>query len=197
MRLSHCIVSIAALAGCALAGYYFASLLTAHCSETASVAKTTPLAEDVVAQIIPLPNNLHAVGRGSELTLLTSRDVDVTSSVVVIEDTSAKIERMADMIAQLEAVRDANTVTEYRQLKHAEAGEMVRLLDATFGPAVTGGAGGETSQPTRLFVGFDAHTNAVVLIGRKEELKPALDLINTVEGEAATRPATGTRPVTG
>jgi type II secretory pathway component GspD/PulD (secretin) len=158
---------------------------------TGADPKDIPIEDAIVTQIIPL-KNIDAANL-APLVSDGGTSIDTTHNALIITDTSAKINRIAQIIQKLDQPGNVKTVTQYRQLKFTNAADAVRLINAMFtpnpadAPKIPADAAAAT-QPARLYSDFDVRTNTVIITGPAEQVKQALELIDRVEAQTATAP---------
>jgi len=155
----------------------------------------------VIMQIIPL-RSLPPRQLAIDLGPLVSADARMgatpagsTMNALVITDTSAKINRLVQIIQKLDAPPRSPLKLEYKQLQFTNAVDAARLINAMFNPAGAGGPlpmpapgarGGAAAPPTgRLSADSDARTNTVILNGPPEQVRQAIDMLDKLEAAPA------------
>ena len=159
-----------------------------------------PLDDSLRTQIIPL-QNVSALAVRNALIPLMVPDVDVTSGVasnsLVITDTSAKINRLVQIIQKLDQANVAPLMLEYKQLQHANAADAARLVNQKFspqdagqgrGPGGNAGGGGGGAMVGRMYADYDARTNTVVLNGPPDQVAQAIADLDLLDAQAASQP---------
>ncbi len=158
-----------------------------------------PLTDNVITAVIPL-KNVDAARLRNDLVPLMSADADVaassTSNNLIVTDTSAKINRIAQIVQSLDEKQQSDTIQEKMTLQYANAQDMARLLNNLYDPqntapqgggggaaaAAPGGAaggsspGGDYARTARLYADYDTRTNTVVMVGPPDRVQQALAL---------------------
>jgi hypothetical protein len=178
-----------------------------------------PLDDTVITQIIPL-NTISAVLLRNDLMPLMSADAEVTadddSNWLVVTDTSAKVNRIVQIIGKLDNAKAVPLDVAYKPLKFSKAAEMARLMNAMFRPGnpppdeardlaepatrpnpaapPTTGRGGAAAARAKLTTGrlhadFNSQTNTVIIEGPREQIAQALEMLDRIEAQAAGKQA--------
>jgi type II secretory pathway component GspD/PulD (secretin) len=152
-------------------------------------ADEIPLTEEWVGQVIPVKNEV-ARKLADDLAPLVSGTLtsDTRHNCLIVRDTSAKVHRLVEIVVQMDH-HVGKMPMEYRQLTHLDAADVAKAINARFAPPPEPTTTGPRKLTGGLYADFDPRTNTVIMNGPKELLEQAVDMINQMEKEAATKRA--------
>ncbi|MFQ5653457.1 MAG: secretin N-terminal domain-containing protein [Planctomycetota bacterium] len=148
------------------------------------------------AQAAKLKEKLKAV-----LSEKAKLEVDERANKIIVTDYAQNVRFLEELIRELDITTDTDTVIEIFALKHTEASEMARLLNAVFGgspaAATAGKRGGQPRPPQPKKPGkkgaqtvapavkilADNTSNRLVVTAPAEKMQEVRDLIATLDSE--------------
>ncbi|MEQ8662923.1 MAG: type II secretion system secretin GspD, partial [Gammaproteobacteria bacterium] len=132
----------------------------------------------LVTAVIPI-RNVNAAELVAVLRPLLPQEAPLaglgSSNALIVPDTSANVRRLLDLVRQLD-IEDARVV-ELVALEYAEADDVVAILSAVDGPALTQGGAPGGMQP---FVAYP-RTNTVVVKAPASDMERILGLIRALD----------------
>lgn len=112
------------------------------------------LTDDLITQVVPL-QSVDAVKLKADLAPIAGADTIISSNAgsntLMITDTSAKVRRIVEIIANMDKRDALENSIRVRQLKYADASAAARLITDIFKPADQQGATGNIQGPAQFF----------------------------------------------
>ncbi|SCZ03813.1 type II secretion system secretin GspD [Pseudomonas sp. NFACC37-1] len=130
-----------------------------------------------VTRVLDLQSSIAADVAGLIRPLVSANGYvgpSVSSNALVVTDTAANVQRIAGVVQRLDSGRNRNHVVV--RLKHAQAGDIAPLVEAS---------GGKREGDTAGVVIADARSNRLVIIGAPAVRQRLVDLARTLDVPAA------------
>lgn len=130
-----------------------------------------------VTRVLDLQSSIAADVAGLVRPLVSANGYvgpSVSSNALVVTDTAANVQRIAEVVRQLDSGRNRNHVVV--RLQHALAGDIAPLMEAS---------GGKREGDTAGLVIADARSNRLVIIGAPATRQRLVDLARTLDVPAA------------